>query len=125
MYKVANKMIVAEFTKFEENHGILVRILEKIPIPLRHLYFKMVLGILSLHGDGSKYVMSASRHNIIFKKELLFGEPKELKFEDGVFPVVSEYEAYLTMKYGDWKADLPEDQQKGHDLTLGDIEWEI
>lgn len=125
MYKVANKMIVAEFTKFEENHGAAVRILEKIPIWARHLYFKMVLGILSFHGDKSKYVLSASRHNLIIKKDLIVGKPKELEFEDGVFPVVSDYDTYLTMKYGDWKSDLPEDQQRGHDLTLGDIEWEI
>lgn len=125
MYKVANKMLVAEFTKFEENHGLLVRILEKIPICLRHLYFKMVLGILSLHADNTKYVLSSSRHNLIFKRELLFGEPKYLEFEDGVFPVVSDYETYLTMKYGDWRADLPEDQKKGHELSLGDIEWQI
>ena len=125
MYKVANKMIVAEFTKFEENHGALVRLLEKIPIFLRHLYFKMVLGILSLHGDKSEYVMSASRHNLIIKRELIFGEPKELEFEGGIFPAVSDYDTYLTMKYGDWMSELPEDQQRGHDLTLGDIEWKI
>ena len=80
MYKVANKMIVAEFTRFEENHGAVVRILEKIPIWARHLYFKMVLGILSLHGDKSKYVLSSSRHNLIIKKDLIVGEPKELEF---------------------------------------------
>ncbi len=125
MYKVANKMIVAEFTKFEENHGALVRLLEKIPIFLRHLYFKMVLGILSLHGDKSEYVMSSDRHNLITKRELIFGEPKELEFEDGIFPAVSDYDTYLTMKYGDWMSELPEDQQRGHDLTLGDIEWKI
>ena len=125
IYKVANKMIVAEFTKFEENHGAVVRILEKIPIWVRHLYFRMVLGILSLHGEKSKYVLSASRHNLIIKKDLIVGDPKELEFEDGVFPAVGDYDTYLTMKYGDWKSDLPEDQQRGHDLTLGDIEWKI
>ena len=123
LYKVANKMMVAEFTKYEENHGALVRLLEKIPIPVRHLYFRIVLGVLSLHGDNTKYLMSASRHNLIFERETLLGETKYLEFEDGVFPAPGDYESYLTMKYGDWKSELPEDQKKGHELTLGDIEW--
>ena len=28
--------------------------------------------------------------------------------------VPENYDAYLTQKYGDWRADLPEDMQKSH-----------
>lgn len=125
LYKIANKMIVAEFTKYEENHGTLVRLLEKIPISLRHLYFKMVIGILNLHKDNTEYVMVSSGGVKVVKRDIVFGEQTYLDFEDGVFPAVSDYETYLTMKYGDWRADLPEDQKKGHELTLGDIEWKL
>ena len=47
------------------------------------------------------------------------------EFEDGVYPAVSEYDEYLTVNYGNWREDLPPEQQRGHDLTLGDIEWKL
>ncbi len=125
LYKIANKMLIAEFTRFEENHGFFVRLLEKIPISVRHLYFKMVQGILSLHGDNTKYILSSSRHNLIFEREEIFGGTIHVAFEDGEFPAPKNYDAYLTKKYGDWKAELPEDQKKGHELSLGDIEWKL
>ena len=43
LYKIANKLMVAEFTKYEDGHGMLVRFLEKIPIAIRHLYLKTVI----------------------------------------------------------------------------------
>ena len=44
---------------------------------------------------------------------------------DAKFPAVSEYYKYLTINYGDWRADLPPDEQRGHDLILGEIEWKV
>ena len=35
LYKIANKILIAEMTKFEEGHGLFVRFLEKVPICLR------------------------------------------------------------------------------------------
>lgn len=28
--------------------------------------------------------------------------------------IPAQYDAYLTQKYGDWRADLPQEQQVGH-----------
>lgn len=125
LYKVANKMVVAEFTKFEEGHGTLVRLLEKIPLALRHLYFKAVLGILNSHKDNTKYVLVSCKGVKVVKRDTIFGGEKELEFEDAKFPVIKDYETYLTLNYGDWKADLPPEQQRGHDMFLGDIEWKL
>ena len=125
MYKVANKLILAEFTKYEENHGLLVRLLEKIPICIRHLYLKAVIGILNLHGDKTKYVMVSSKGVKIVKRDIVFGKINYLQFEDGVFPAINDYDTYLTINYGDWRADLPDEKKKGHELDLGDIEWKF
>lgn len=125
LYKVANKMLLAEMTKFEPNHGMFVRLLEKIPICIRHFYFRMVRGILNLHGDKTNYVMVSCKDQKVIKRELLFGEELQLEFEGGLYPGVAGIDEYLTLNYGDWRAELPPEQQRGHDLFMGDIEWEI
>lgn len=125
LYKIANKVLVAEFTKYEDGHGMLVRFLEKIPIAIRHLYLKTVIKILNLHKDDTKYVLLPCKNVKIVERDIIFGEEKELEFEDAKFPAVSEYEKYLTINYGDWRADLPHDEQRGHDMALGEIEWKV
>lgn len=43
-----------------------------------------------------------------------FGEGKRVGFEGSSVTVPAEYDKYLSQKYGDWRADLPKDQKKGH-----------
>lgn len=125
LYKIATKLIVAEFTKYEEGHGRFVRFLEKIPISVRHLCFKFILSLLSLHSDNTEYVMVSCKGVKVVKRNLLFEGEESLLFEDAVFPAPKEYHEYLTINYGDYMADLPEELRKGHDLTMGDIEWKV
>ena len=125
LYKTANKMLFAEMTKFEEGHGLFVRLLEKIPIGLRHFWFSVVRGILNLHGDNTNYVMVSCKGVKIVKRDMIFSKEQSVEFEDGVFPTVSNYEEYLTLNYGNWREDLPPEQQKGHELFMGDIEFKL
>lgn len=125
IYKLAAKMIIAEFTKYEEGHSAFVRLLEKVPICVRHMFFKTVISFLNLHSDKTKYILTSCKGVKIIERDLLFGEEKTLQFEDGIYPVPSEYHKYLTINFGDYMADLPKHLQKGHDLTLGDIEWKL
>ena len=125
LYKIANKMLIAEMTKYEKGHGFFVRFLEKVPICIRHLYFRIVRGILNLHGDNTDYVLLACKVVKIVKRDIIFGEQQAVEFEDGVFPAVANYDEYLSINYGNWRDDLPPDQQKGHELTLGEIEWKL
>ena len=43
-----------------------------------------------------------------------YAEGTEACFEGLTIRVPKDYDAYLSQKYGDWRADLPEDQQYGH-----------
>lgn len=122
LYKLANKMLLAEMTKYEDGHGFFVRILEKIPICLRHFYFKTVQSILNLHTDKTEYVMVSCKIPKIVKRALLFGNEQYVEFENKMFPTVANFDEYLRVNYGNWREDLPPEQQRGHDLTLGDIE---
>ena len=81
-----------------------------------------IINMLVLHGDKTEYVMIACKGVTITKRSMIFGEEKYLPFEDGKFPAICDHEGYLTLNYGDWRADLPEDQQRGHDLKMGEIE---
>lgn len=125
LYKIANKILIAEMTKFEDGHGLFVRFLEKVPICLRHLYFRMVQSILNLHTDRTDYVLVSCKGVKLVKRDIIFGEEKYVEFEDKMFPAVSNYDEYLSINYGNWREDLPPDQQRGHELTLGDIEWKL
>ncbi len=123
--KAANKILLASFTKYEENHSAFVRLLEKVPICLRHLFYKFVIFCAGRHGDNTKYVLVSCKGFKIVERSLLYGEKKALPFEGDMYPVPSNYDAYLRLNYGDYMAPLPEHLQKGHELDLGDIEWEM
>lgn len=43
-----------------------------------------------------------------------FGEGAWAMFEGLKVRIPENYDAYLTQKYGDWRADLPEEQKAGH-----------
>ena len=43
-----------------------------------------------------------------------YGDGVMMSFEGTPVRVPEKYDEYLTQKYGDWRADLPEDKQKGH-----------
>ena len=123
--KAANKMIMAEFTKYEDNHSILVRILEKIPICIRHLYLSFAVKVLTSHKNDSEYVLVACKGTKVVKRSMIFGEEKLLEFQGDVYRVPSDYHTYLTLNYGDYMAPLPEEEQKGHELKMGGIEWRV
>ena len=124
-YRVANKMLYAEFTKYEDEHGMLARLLEKVPLWLRHFVLRCSIGIMNIHSDKTKFVLVASKAVNVVEREMLFGKEAELMFEEQSFPGVSDWDGYLTLYYGDWRADLPPELQKGHDLTMGQIEWKL
>lgn len=46
-----------------------------------------------------------------------YGEGCIARFEDLTVTVPEDYDAYLTQKYGDWRADLPESEKAGHHHT--------
>ena len=48
----------------------------------------------------------------------VFAEGAPAIFEGLPVVVPKEYDAYLTQKYGDWRADLPEEQKAGHHSFL-------
>jgi phosphorylcholine metabolism protein LicD len=52
-----------------------------------------------------------------------YGEGVFMSFEGLEVRVPSKYDEYLTQKYGDWRADLPEDQKVGsHNFEILDLE---
>lgn len=122
-FKIANKILLAEFTKYEENPTLSERILEKIPVGLRRLNLSCITRLLTLHGKTSKYILLPCKGVKVFKRSLIFGRHVSLTFEDGSYPVPSDYHTYLTLNYGDYMSPLPKEEQGGHELKMGEIEW--
>lgn len=109
-FKAAIKMMMAEFTKYEENHSLLIRILEKVPVCIRHFYLNFVIKLLKLHKNTSEYVLLPCKWVKIFKRSLIFGEKRFLQFEDRIFPAPSDYHTYLSLNYGDYMVALPKSE---------------
>jgi len=47
-----------------------------------------------------------------------YGDGIMMPFEELTVRIPANYDAYLTQKYGDWRADLPEREQYGHHLCV-------
>ena len=125
LIKIAYKLLMSKMTKYEEGHGFVNRLLEKIPISLKHLYCNALFKHLASNKDDSHYVYITSKGGRTKERRLIFGDKTELQFEDTVFPVPTLYHEYLTEFFGDYMAPLPESEQRGHDLTMGEIEWKL
>ena len=125
LIKVGHKLLMSKMTKYEEGHGIVTRLVEKLPINIKHIYCNALIKHLASNKDDSRYVWITSKGGRVLERSLILGEPTHLQFEDAVFPVPSRYHEYLTEFYGDYMAPLPESEQRGHDMTMGDIEWKL
>lgn len=103
-------------------------------LPLKATYFFIANRVFGAYGDTAKAVSSFDKFVSSFSAEesaiwcnhansnsALEFAPREqygdgiiAKFEGLDVRIPERYDEYLTQKYGDWRADLPEDQKFGH-----------
>lgn len=124
-FKIANKLMLAELTKYEKNRTVLERLLERIPLWARRFCLNSMIKLLILHKKDSEYVLIPCKGVKVFRRSLIFEKEVCLHFEDGSYPVPADYHMYLTLNYGDYMAPLPKEEQGGHELKMGDIEWKL
>ena len=55
-----------------------------------------------------------AKNNQLYMAASTYGKGISAKFEGVEVIVPSNYDEYLTAYYGDWRADLPKEQQVGH-----------
>lgn len=55
-----------------------------------------------------------SPHESDFTPKEWFGEGQMMTFEGLTVRIPTDYNAYLTKKYGDWQEDIPKDEKTGH-----------
>ena len=73
--------------------------------------------ILSKYGvEGSELVCNHGnwQGKLEYAPKWHYGSGKTVKFEGLTSYVPESYDDYLGQKYGDWRADLPPEEQKGH-----------
>ena len=112
-FKVSRKMLMAEMTKFEENHNAITRLLEKVPLCIRHFFADLSIKIFNMH-KNSEYVFAVCKGAKVIKRDIIFGTEQRLTFEDRDYPAPSDYHAYLTEMYGDYMTPPPESERGGH-----------
>ena len=82
-----------------------------------HIYTQQLIDLCGANPlEGSK--LWCNFGNWQGKKEYAprsqYGDGSEAVFEGLRVRVPEDYDAYLSQKYGDWRADLPEEQKYGH-----------
>lgn len=55
-----------------------------------------------------------AKNNKLYMESAIYGKGTLAKFEGIEVVVPEKYDEYLTAYYGDWRADLPKEQQQGH-----------
>ena len=125
IYKAANKLLMSGMTRYDENCDLLTRAAARLPLNFRRFCMDIAFGILKLHGNDSEYVLLPCRGTKVVRRDIIFGEKKYLYFEGEKYAVPTDYHTYLTINFGDYMGDPPENEARGHDDRLGEIEWKL
>ena len=123
-YRAARQLLFAEMTKYETGRNLFERLLEKLPIGIRHSAVRFAERCLLRNSADSRQVYVGNKQGFVMDRGTIFGPGRKLTFEDGEYAVPSEYKTYLEFAYGpDFMTPPPEEERSGHDLRMGSIEW--
>ena len=75
-------------------------------------YELFLMNNMNQDGYWCNYANSPSRREYSLKRQ--YGTGVLVDFEGMKIVVPEKYDEYLSQKYGNWRADLPEEQKKGH-----------
>lgn len=85
-----------------------------VNIKLANICFENYLKKNCTKGDSPYCNFHNAKNNQICTSYFVYGDGVNSKFE-GIDVIIPEkYDEYLTSYYGDWRAELPKDQQVGH-----------
>ena len=92
--------------------------------PLRYIVQKNLNKIISryenliskYHIEGSDFICNYGNSHLAieYAPRWQYGIGMDAEFEGLQVRIPENYDAYLTQKYGDWRADLPENERIGH-----------
>ncbi len=122
-FKVGRKILLSEYASYDENPSLFTRIFARFPAFFRIFCADAGTLMMKMHKKPTKYVYLTCKGGKVMLRDVIFKEKNSLFFEDGEYPAPSDSHAYLTEMFGDYMTPPPENEQKGHELRLGEILW--
>ncbi|MDO4413638.1 MAG: LicD family protein [Erysipelotrichaceae bacterium] len=104
-----------------------IAIMRKTPADARkRLHLKIQKALLKSNPKASSVGIIWTNITLVVPKHLFDGKPEMLTFETQKFPVMPEYDEFLTRQYGDYMTPPPENQRNGgHGMIIVDLEKEL
>lgn len=123
VFKVGRKILLSEYAACEENPSLFTKFFAVFPAAFRRFCANCGTVMFKMHKKETEHLYITCRGGHVIKRATVYAEKKTLAFENGDYPVPGDYHKYLTDMYGDYMTPPPEEEQKGHELTLGEIVW--
>ncbi len=123
VFKTGRKILLSEYASYDEHPSLFTKFFARFPASFRIFCADAGTLMMKMHKRNTRYVYLTCKGGKVMCRDVIFGEKKSLFFEDGEYPVPSDSHTYLTEMFGDYMTPPPENEQKGHELRLGEIVW--
>lgn len=112
--KSVNKENNEKREKSSKIKGFIYGFVDIISLPLGYNYWCKVLDKRIIKHKDGKYIGRFYHRSEEFFSSTIIDEVKEYIFEGEKFTSIKDYDTYLTVRYGDYKKDLPKELQISH-----------
>ena len=123
-FLVAKRMLGVTLTFYEDRVKLSSRLVRLLPVGIRARIAGWMLQSLGAHQADGEDVLAFCRGGRFLKRRWIEGGDCRLPFEGEDYPAPADPDAFLTAMFGDYMTPPPPEEQRGHDLKLGEILWD-
>lgn len=123
-FKVINKLLFHSMKKYtHEMRGLNKKIISSSAY-IRRFICEAITKTLLLSVKEGKNVFAMCKGGRSFEKRVFYDGNIKLNFEGEEYSVPAHYDEFLREYFGDYMTPPPPEEQKGHELKMGEIYWD-